>query len=102
MGILGYIMDGGNKTRETTDDRIKNENAEWDKVRNTSITNTNIDIKLRLQVFDALVGSVLLHSLCAIPIINSNNLSKLQICYPKCIRINDIRKNVIRQRLGES
>ena len=70
----------------TIDGRIQKANNARGEIRRTFIDDRNIGTTLRIQLVDALIGSILLYSLQIIPL-NITNISKLQSCYPKCTRI---------------
>ena len=84
--IPGHKMTGKENTNETIDDRIPKANDAWVKIRRSFINDKNIDTRLRIQLFGALIGSILLYRLNIIPL-NTTNPRKLQRFYAKCTRI---------------
>jgi len=75
-----------NNTNEAIQDRLSKGNTAWRNIKNSYIPNKTLDTKLRLQLYDTLIGSILLYSLHVIPL-NVSNLTKMQSFYSKCIRI---------------
>ena len=67
------------------DDRLKKARGAWAILKKTLIANNQIDIKLKVILFDSLIGSILLYGLNTMNI-NSTLINKLQSFYSGCIR----------------
>ena len=94
--ILGPITNTDNNLNEAVDDRIQKANDAWDNIRNSVITENNVNKKLRLMIFESLITSILLYSLHIIPM-SKTNISKLRRFYSKCIRV--ISRNKLQRKL---
>ena len=94
--ILGPITNTDNNLNEAVDDRIQKANDAWDNIRNSVITENNVNKKLRLMIFESLITSILLYSLHIIPM-SKTNISKLRRFYSKCIRV--IFRNKLQRKL---
>ena len=83
--ILGHIINTNESMDEAIKDRLKKAKNAWYAIKNKYITNKEINTKLRLQLFDSLIGSILLYSLHIIQL-NKTNINKIQSFYSKCVR----------------
>ena len=61
--ILGHIANANNNLNEAVDERIQKANDAWNNIRNSVITDKNINKKLRLMLCESLITSILLYSL---------------------------------------
>jgi len=57
------MMEPDKKINKAVDDRIRKEREAWITLRRTLISNNNIDKKLKICLFDSLIGSILLYGL---------------------------------------
>ena len=83
--ILGHVINTNESMDEAIKDRLKKAKNAWHAIKNKYITNKEINTKLRLQLFDSLIGSILLYSLHIIQL-NKTSISKIQSFYSKCVR----------------
>ena len=79
-------MNTNNNLKEAVGDRVQKANYAWRNIRNSVITDKNVNKELRLMLFESLITSILLYSLHIIHM-NKTNISKLQRFYSKCIRV---------------
>ena len=90
--ILGHIATGNKSTSETIDGRVKKAKFARRGIRNTRITHREIDTNLRLQLFVAIIGSILLYSLHII-LINKTDKYHKKITNVNYIEIYELGRN---------
>ena len=78
-------METNTKSNKAVEDRLALARQAWKKLKNTLIKNDKIDPKLKLLLFDSLVGSVLLYGLTTIKI-NKTKMAQIQSFYSGCLR----------------
>ena len=83
--ILGHIMTADNKMNEAVKDRQNKARNAFEIMNKKFLFNKQVNIKIKLRIFNALILSMLLYGLQIIPI-NVNIVDKLQKFYSKCVR----------------
>ena len=71
--ILGHIMNTDNNMNEAIQDRLLKSNNARVGIKNPYIANKEIDTRLRLTLYDTIIGSILLYSMHITPL-NKNNI----------------------------
>ena len=66
--ILGQITEPDKKVNKAIEDRIKKARGAWISLRRTLIANNNIGKKLKLILFQSLIGSILRYGLTTLEI----------------------------------
>ena len=84
--ILGHIMSTSNNLNDAITDRLKKANVAWNLTRKHLLGITDININLRILLFESLVTSILTYSLHILPI-SKNYSRKLQQFHSKCTRL---------------
>ena len=77
-------MEPDKKMNKAVDDRIRKARAAWVILRKTLIANNEIDKGLKVNLFDSLIGSILLYGICLGEL--KTNTDKIQPFYSSCIR----------------
>ena len=96
--VLGHIMTAKNNITETLDNRLQSARIAWKSIKKSFITNQNIDTRLRLNYYNALITTILLYS-THLHDTNETTLKKLQSFHSGCIRyivlgkFSDIKNN---------